>query len=236
MNKNSSVDSIVYDPQLASMRAVQMVDMLRKDAGGGVRSGIPDLDGVLLPLRPGELVTVLGYASNYKSGLMNWLSKQAIKTIDPDDKESVVVRVTWEQSVEEDTLSWLAGDANLSITRLARGLVDESEWKKLSVSSMRRAVVPMWIIGHSQQDNAERRRARPRMTMTDVANALEFICNDATDHKQKIRMVVLDYLQRILPDKQDGNNKREQMIEAVNRAKDCAVSFGCPVLLGVQAV
>ena len=235
MNKNSSVDSIVYDPQLASMRAVQMVDMLRKDAGGGVRSGIPDLDSVLLPFRPGELVTVLGYASNYKSGLMNWLSKQAIKTIDPDDKESVVVRVTWEQSVEEDTLSWLAGDANLSITRLARGLVDESEWKKLSVSSMRRAVVPMWIIGHSQQDNAERRRARPRMTMTDVANALEFICNDATDHKQKIRMVVLDYLQRILPDKQDGNNKREQMIEAVNRAKDCAVSFGCPVLLGVQA-
>ena len=179
---------------------------------------------MLLPFRPGELVTVLGYTSNYKSGLMNWLSKQAIKEIIKDKTDDeFVARVTWEQSVEEDTLSWLAGDADLSITRLARGLVDDKEWKILERSSVKRATTPMWIVGHSQLEQKERRRSRPRMTMNDVALALEYICNDATEKKIKPKMIVLDYLQRIRPDQKDGESKR-----------DAAIAFGCPVLLGVQ--
>ena len=233
--KDCDITTLVFDPQTSSHLAVQMVDNLRKDAGGGVQSGINDLDKILLPFRSGELVTVLGYTSNYKSGFMNWLSKQALKLIDKEKSEDeFVARVTWEQSVEEDTLSWLAGDANLSITKLARGLVDEKEWKVLQKSSIRRAITPMWIVGHSQLENTERRRARPRMTMNDVALALEYICNDATERKLKPKMIVLDYLQRIRPDTKDGDSKREQMMEAVNRAKDAAIAFGCPVILGVQ--
>jgi len=167
--------------------------------------------------------------------LTKYLSKQALSAIEKDNAQNeFVARVTWEQSVEEDTLSWLAGDADLSITRLARGLVDEKEWKILQQSSIRRAITPMWIIGHSQQENKERRRARPRMTMNDVALALEYICNDATENKLKPKLIVLDYLQRIRPDTKDGDTKREQMMEAVNRAKDAAIAFGCPVILGVQ--
>jgi len=233
--KERDITTLVFDPQTSSHLAVQMVDNLRKDAGGGVQSGINDLDKILLPFRSGELVTVLGYTSNYKSGFMNWLSKQALKLIDKEKTEDeFVARVTWEQSVEEDTLSWLAGDANLSITKLARGLVDEKEWKILQKSSIRRAITPMWIVGHSQLENTERRRARPRMTMNDVALALEYICNDATERKLKPKMIVLDYLQRIRPDTKDGDSKREQMMEAVNRAKDAAIAFGCPVILGGQ--
>lgn len=233
--KKQDITTIVFDPQTASSLAVNLVGDLRKDAAGGIKSGIGDLDRMLLPFRPGELVTVLGYTSNYKSGFMNWLSKQAVKEIirDKSDDE-FVARITWEQSVEEDTLSWLAGDADLSITKLARGLIDEKEWKLLEKSSVRRATTPMWIIGHSQLEQKDRRRSRPRMTMTDIGRALEYICNDATENKIKPKMIVLDYLQRIRPDEKDGATKREQMMEAVNRAKDAAIAFGCPVLLGVQ--
>lgn len=72
------------------------------------------------------------------------------------------------------------------------------------------------------------------MTMSDVARALDFLVNDATDTRWNVKMIVLDYLQRIRPDPQDGDSKREQMMEAVNRAKDCAIAYGCPVVLGVQ--
>jgi len=233
--KKQDITTIVFDPQTASSLAVNLVADLRKDAAGGIKSGIGDLDKMLLPFRSGELVTVLGYTSNYKSGFMNWLSKQAVKEIIRDQSEDeFVARVTWEQSVEEDTLSWLAGDADLSITKLARGLIDEREWKLLERSSVRRATTPMWIIGHSQLEQKDRRRSRPRMTMSDVGRALEYICNDATEKKIKPKMIVLDYLQRIRPDEKDGATKREQMMEAVNRAKDAAIAFGCPVLLGVQ--
>ena len=233
MKQNEDVSTIVFNPMEAGNLAVKMVDELRQDAGGGIRSGIADLDKIMLPFRPGELVTVLGYTSHYKSGFMNWLSKQALKSIGPDSNE-IVIRVTWEQSVEEDTLSWLAGDADLSVTKLARGLVDEPEWKRLQSASVRRAVTPMWIIGHSQLENRDRRRSRPRMTMTDVARAVDYIANEATETHWKIRMIVLDYLQRIRPDPQEGDSRREQMMEAVNRAKDAAIAFGCTVVLGVQ--
>lgn len=229
----NDIKSNVYSPMEASDLAVRMVDMLRQDAGGGVRSGITDLDKILLPFRPGELITVLGYTSHYKSGFMNWLSKQALRAIEPG-KNEIVVRVTWEQSVEEDTLSWMAGDADLSVTNLARGLVGDQDWIKLEMSSVRRAATPMWIIGHSQIERMAQRRARPRMTMSDVARALDFLVNDATDTRWNVKMIVLDYLQRIRPDPQDGDSKREQMMEAVNRAKDCAIAYGCPVVLGVQ--
>lgn len=229
----TEVGDIAYSPQQASNLAVKKLDQLRNDTGGGVKTGIADIDNMVLPFRPGELITVLGYTSHYKSGLMNWFSKQAIKSI-PEGSDEIVIRVTWEQSVEEDTLSWLAGDANMSITNLARGLVDEDEWKMLLNSSVRRAATPMWIVGHSEIESRDKRRARPRMTMTDVGKAIQYIVNEATDTQWRVRMIVLDYLQRIRPDESDGSSKREQMMEAVNRAKDCAIAFGCPVVLGVQ--
>ena len=96
-NKERDITTLVFDPQTSSHLAVQMVDNLRKDAGGGVQSGINDLDKILLPFRSGELVTVLGYTSNYKSGFMNWLSKQALKLIEKEKSEDeFVARVTWE--------------------------------------------------------------------------------------------------------------------------------------------
>jgi replicative DNA helicase len=233
MQPKTDITDIAYGPQEASSLAIKKIDQLRHDIGGGVKTGIDDVDRLVLPFRPGELITVLGYTSNYKSGFMNWLSKQAIKSI-PTGKDEIVIRVTWEQSVEEDTLQWLAGDSNMSVSKLARGDVNEAEWKKLLVSSVHRAIVPMWIIGHSEIESREKRRARPRMTMTDVGQAIQYIVNEATDTQWRVRMIVLDYLQRIRPDKGDGDSKREQMMEAVNKAKDMAISFGCPVVLGVQ--
>lgn len=233
---SESIDQIIFTPNEAGTLTLKMLDQLRQDAGGGVRFGVPDIDKHLVPLRSGQLVVVQGRPGHYKSGLMNWLAKQAIKTIAPDDTTKIVVKVTWEQSVEEDTLSWMASDANISITQMARGMVDGPEFEILKKKSMKRSETPLWVVGHSQQESKEQRRSRPRMTMTDVALALDMITGgEITGSKYEIEMIVMDYLQRIRPDPQDGNTRREQMMEIVNRAKDAAISFGCPVVLGVQS-
>jgi replicative DNA helicase len=235
----AEIKNNVYGPQESSRLAVERIKYLESTMDMGIKSGIIDLDKKMVPFRPGELVIVMGYTSHYKSGFMNWLVRQAIETIpqndDLDADQDVVVKFTWEQSIEEDTLSWLASDSGISITQLARGLISQDEWVKLNESATNRATTPLILVGHSEMENKERRKARPRMTMTNVANALEYICSDMYDYKQKPRMVVMDYLQRIRPDEKDGNTRREQMMEAVNRAKDCAIAFGCPVVLGVQS-
>lgn len=96
-------------------------------------------------------------------------------------------------------------------------------------------MTPLWIIGHSQTEYRRARQARPRMSMRDVARALEHIIHAATDATLTPKAIFLDYLQRMRPDIQDGHTRREQMMEAVNLSKDTAVAYGCPVFLGVQA-
>ncbi len=232
--RNETISGLVYPPPEASALAVDLLQNMREDKTTGTRFGVARFDEVMNPTRGGELISVYGLPGHHKSGVMNHLSKRALATIQPESDE-IVVRATWEQSVEEDTLAWMATDSGLSVTKMVRGELDEPEWKLILESSVRRAVSPMWILGHSQLRAAERRRARPRMTMTDIALALEYICEDATDRKLKLKMVVLDYLQRVRPDPQDGESRREQIMEAVNRAKDCAISFSCSVVMGVQA-
>ena len=234
-SKNVDVEAIVYRPEQAGALAVDFVDDLRQHKDQGIKTDIVDLDSVLVPLRPGWLVTVLGYTSNMKSTWMDWLGLQALKTIKPTGDECVI-KVTWEQSVEEDTLAWMASNSGLSLTRLARGLVDDSEWVVLKGASVRRATTPLWVIGHSQMEYQKSRTARPRMTMHDVRRAIEYIIHDSTPGVTlSPRMVVLDYLQRMRGDMKDGSSLREQMMENVNLSKDLAVSYGCPVVLGVQA-
>jgi len=208
------------------------VESLRNKVAGGLTRGIPKIDEIVTPDRSGELITILGRPGMGKSQWLNWLSKQAVKDIEPESNE-IVIRATWEQSVEEDTLVWLAGDTNISVTQLVRGEVDDNEFRILQLSAAKRALAPMWIIGHSNMENQQRRRVRPRMGMIDIANAIEYICNDATPTKWKPKSIYLDYLQRIRPDTR--GDRREQMMEIVDLSKDLAVSMGCPVYLGVQA-
>ena len=220
----------VYSPQQVAKLAIEALEDL-KSSDVGITSGITSLDDVMLPFRPGELIVVMGFTSNYKSGFMNWLIKSAIRQCKENE---IVIKVTWEDSVEEDTIKWIASDSDISVTSLIKG-DNSTRWNEIMSSYAKRAMTPLWIIGHSNTESAKESKSRPRLTMTDVVSACDHIRSKATDNNYKIKMIALDYLQRIRPDTTDGGTKREQMMEAVNKAKDLAISFGCPVILGVQA-
>jgi hypothetical protein len=65
------------------------------------------------------------------------------------------------------------------------------------------------VIGHSQQEYKITRKARPRMTIRDAARGLEYAINETIEGETMTpRMVVLDYLQRMRPDPQDGGTRR----------------------------
>ncbi|HOD05103.1 MAG TPA: DnaB-like helicase C-terminal domain-containing protein [Anaerolineaceae bacterium] len=233
---DKSINSVVYDPPHAGQLAVDYVTAMQDTANIGLKSGLCDLDGILVPFRPGNLVTVIGYTSNMKSTFMDFLAMQALGQIDRD-KNEFICKVTWEQSVEEDTLGWIASKGGLSITKMARGLLNENEWQTLRSAAVERQATPLWIMGHSQQEYQTRREARPMLTMRDVARGLEVIKNDTIEgEKLRPRMIVLDYLQRIRPDEKDGGaTRREQMMTVVDHAKNLAIAYNAVVVLGVQA-
>ena len=65
-----------------------------------------------------------------------------------------------------------------------------------------------------------------------VSGAIEYIVD-----YQDVRptLIILDYLQRIRRERTDGDTMREQFMSIVDHAKDLALAFGAPVILGTQS-
>lgn len=225
--KFNPADSAFF-PDTISRLTVQELKKLRTEQEEGklFKSGLDNIDKVLTPFRKGELVPILGYMNNYKSAFMSYLCNYAATQINPDDNE-IIVTCSWEDSVEDRGIWDLAEMTQLDTTALARGEFSDLEWKKLIDASLERADKPIYYIGHSDQDL----RRRPRLSLPQVWQVLEHLYSY---HGKQARMVALDYLQRIRPDK-ERNNWRVAMMEIVDTAKDMAIAFGAPVLLGTQA-
>lgn len=218
---------IVYAPNEAARLVLAAVEERRKNPGAGIRLGVPCVDGVLLPLRPGELITVMGRSSDYKSGLMQFWGRQVSQDIVRENAEhDIAVYVTWEMAVEELALYDLATAVPIDAAALAQGQIDDQDWERLEAAAMRRAVLPLWLLGHS----IERRKKRPRLTMTNIAKALMWVENEMGFHP---RIVFFDYLQQM--EAEGGETRRLQVFENVHRCKDMALALGCPVVLGCQA-
>lgn len=228
-----TAQDIVYSPSQVGNLVLNTISERKAKPGAGVRFGIPRVDKQMLPLRPGELITVTGRPSNYKSGLMTFWARKVAKDIaaDTESDKKVVVYITWEMAIEEIGLYDLSASTGLSASELSQGRCSDVDFESLRLAAMKRAMSPLWLIGHS----IERRKKRPRLTLSNVAKALMWM-EDELGFKPEI--IFLDYLQQMEPERLDGKGevtRRMDIFENVHRCKDMALSLGCPVVLGVQA-
>lgn len=215
--------AIVYTPGEVSSLTLQAIEERQSTRNRGVTLGVPAVDKVLKPMRPGELVTVIALSSNWKTGLMQHLARRTAETL-PGDGDECVLYVTWEVAVEEAGLLDLANATGLDIGDVAEGNV--GDWDKLKRAAVRRGTLPIVVIGHS----LARRKARPALTLTNVALAVRWL----EDHLNlRIRLACLDYLQRI--EWEGEGEPRVQYSRNVQRCKDMALAIGAPVVLGCQA-
>ncbi|MFA5416910.1 MAG: DnaB-like helicase C-terminal domain-containing protein [Bacteroidales bacterium] len=220
-------ENVTFSPQQASILAIQSVENRRDSKVTGINTGITDLDRVLLPMRPGELISVMAFTSNYKTGLMSFIAKKATEQIKPLEGE-IVVYLSWEQSVEEQTLLDISFTSAIDAGRLYKGNLSEKEWKDMMIAAVERSSKPLWLIGHSESSQSR----RPRLNMTDVAMALGYLVDV---QQKKPKLIILDYLQRINRDDCQSNDIRVSHMEVVDRAKDMSLAFNAPVMLGTQA-
>lgn len=224
---------ITYSPPEVGTLVLKTITERKARPGAGVRLGIPSVDKQLLPLRPGDMVTITGRPSNYKSGLMSFWARKVAKDLAQSEEsdKKIVVYVTWEMAIEEIGMYDLAASSGLGASELAQGRCSDIDFESLEQAAMRRAMSPLWLIGHS----IERRKKRPRLTLSNVAKALMWI-EDEMGFKPEI--IFLDYLQQMEPERFDPKGevtRRMDIFENVHRCKDMAIAMGCPVVLGVQA-
>ena len=227
MTQQIRVENSVYAPQVVSKHALEVIEERATTPAAGLRTGIADVDAILNPHRAGELRIILGYTSNYKSGLMSYISRYNAKRFADDETDNrVAITVTWEQSIDEQGVQDVSQLSAIDITHLMRGELSDTDWKGLRKAAVARGNIPWWLVGHSIKD----KRRRPRLSMTDLAAALEYMVDI---QGVEIGLISLDYLQRIK--REGGADTRIQFMDIVDRAKDMALAYNCPVMLGTQA-
>lgn len=224
----SEPKEIVFTPQQVASQTIKAVEEMQAEEAraAGVYTGIPSLDNYVLPMRPGDLITVLGRPGNGKTTLILAMLQKEAKKIQEQESDEIVVYVTWETAVEEQGLISLSAETGINRGKILRGFADEADMVQLRKAAIRRSTTPLWIIGHSIIN----RKERPGLTLSDVEQALTWIENTA---KKKIRVVAFDYLQLI--EAESGDERRLQVGDATQRVKNLGYRYGCPTILGVQA-
>ena len=217
-----TAETIVFDPSLVSTLTVGSIKAAREHPDY-LRTGIPQIDDHYVMMRPRRVNGILAYTSHGKTSIMNIMARNFVDQIGEDE---VIVYATWEDSVEDMTLSYLANVSRIPVQSLFHGDLTMGQWESMMKAATQRAATPLWLVGHSEQKEAR----RPRLTMTDITAAMVYI----TDvRKKKVRAVFLDYLQRINRDDKKGE-MRGQYMAIMDNVKDLALDFNTCVIIGTQ--
>lgn len=191
----------------------------------GIPFGLPAIDRIVTPLRPGNLAVILGRPGDGKTSLLVYLARAEARRIlaRGTQEHEAVVYVTWEQTAEE-LAAFLMVDDSTSISDMA--------WGRANLDNLRRKAIhgaglPIWVIGHGISRAGQR---TARMTPDVVLKAISSM---AEDYGVTPVLACFDYLQLIpVP---NATERVQQVTEAPILIKELAMTVGVPAVCGVQA-
>ena len=220
---SSDFRALVHTPAELAAEYVAWAERIKRDPG--ITFGVQAIDKMVIPMRPGELISLIARPGHGKTSLLAYFAREHARRIMERDKvgSEAVVYVTWEQSAEE-LEAFFQADGQHSVSDIAWGRADLDAIKRQSV---KRAGVPIWVIGHGI---GRAGRDVPRMTPEAVLNAIESMYDD---FKVRPVLMLFDYMQ-LIPI-QGVRDRVQRVTEVPIRIKEVALRIGCPALVGVQA-
>jgi len=224
-------DAIIYSPNEIANLTVQYLQERVNNKAFAVDLGHKDLDEILNPAHPGDLISILGRPGSGKTSfMMRWARYRAGKLAEMEDDERTVAYITLEQTVEDLYAFGIAAETGITITEMARGHLSEGQMAQIMGVTVKMMNQPLCLLGHS----AINRRARPNLYIETIRQNLHALEDRGSLNGKpfKLDMIFMDYLQRA---PYQGENKAVGLFDVTNQCKDLALEFACPFVLGVQA-
>lgn len=219
---------VVTPEQVRDYSHAHIDKLANQDKIRGISSGIGSLDEYLNPLQPGRLRVILARPGAGKSSLMMHFMREASKSWRrrKDKATCPPVFVTAEMAIEEIAIREVSNYIPVDSVHIERGTMDRWDIVHEAIDSLYEER-PIVYIGHSLASD----KPRPRMSMENIWRSLEY----ARDvYGVSPECIAIDYAQRIRLDS-DTRDRRGEVSEVVERAKDMALAFATPVVLGSQA-
>jgi replicative DNA helicase len=194
----------------------------------GIQWGLPCLDEIILPARPGDLVIICGRPGSGKTSLMARQAKRTAQEIalKGKQKEQCVMYVSWEQHAEQLETYFAADDQHTtSDFSWCRIPIEEIERKARS-----RAGLPLWMIGYSRKHILKQTRS---LTLDLVLEAIESMVYTFKD-APKPALICFDYAQ-LIPASRHRESYRLELKDVIQAVKHLGLRIGCPVIVAAQA-
>jgi hypothetical protein len=226
---------VVYTPPEATALAIDATERTIKHAERAMSVNIPIVKDYFAPVMPGQVAVILGQSSNFKSGLVRYIEREAaFDLVDQGRDNEVIVHISTEEVIEEQVYHQFSEKIGVSAGDIARGMV--SDMDRLNAAAEYVEGIPIYRIGSSL--------ARPQfhryLYLSNIIRALQYLQENLHDRKLRIAGLFFDYLQAfpIDPEVKSASvdkRRRLQVREDMYRLKDAAAYFGCPVWVAVQA-
>lgn len=226
----------VYTPPETANYGKQAIASVKENERRGLGIGIADVRDYFAPVRPGQLAMLLAQTSNYKTGMLHYLETSAARQLAEQKRDEVVIHVSVEENIEEQSFLLLGREMGESAGKLARGIVQD--WDRLEMAAIRVGTIPIYRIGESMA----RAEDFPNLTVSNMIRSIDALqCGDVTGKKMKIGGLFFDYLQAFPFDKEIQkrgalmDQRRLQVRSDVYRLRQAAGYFNCPVWVAAQA-
>lgn len=233
---------LIFTPLEASNATELYVKELRENDGDGMPLYIPKMEYKpadrkgFLPVKRGEIITILGRPGNGKTGFMLRWARARAKDLQKQAalgnavaSNSVVLYWTMEQLVEELRLFHVAAERGISATDMANGKMSDEQWQDVTGTLRSLHTNPLWFAGKSLR----RRKDKLKLTEETLYEALQSIETWQGDNvKTQIDSVFIDYLQRF---RSKGGEWVQFYGDLMNALKDMTGDFATRFVVGVQA-
>lgn len=213
---------LLSGPDVRTKQYVQTYKEKQKHPG--LMWGVPEIDDVVLPMRPGDMVGVVARPGHAKTALLAWWArKEAERLMKEGREDQAVFVISWETGSEEYN-AYMISDDTMPVDALARGTVPYADVVRKATSV---AKLPLYFVGRSQYNAGFK---TPNMTLDTIEDLIELAYE-----KYQVRpsLLVIDYLQ-IIP-VLGTHNRMEQVEEATPWVKRMAQTIGAPSIVAAQA-
>ena len=180
------IEKLIAGPDLRAKQFAQVYK--QKMANPGITWGIAEIDHIVLPMRPGDMVAVVARPGHAKTAILSWKArKEAQRILDEGLENCGVFVCSWETTSEEYN-AYMLSDEVATVERLARATVPYGDMIRLATEN---AKLPIYFIGRSQFNAGFK---TPQMTLDVVESAIETIYEQ---YEVRPTLLVFDYLQII---------------------------------------
>ena len=226
----------VYTPPEVTQYGLAAIENIKNSSQRALSVGMAEIRDYYAPLMPGQLSAVIAQTSNYKSGFLHFLEKVAAAQLMAQGRDNeVLIHISVEESIEEQSFLLLSRESGENAGRLARGQVQD--WDKLRQAAIQVGTVPIYRIGESLARSDD----FPDLTISNMIRSIIALASGEVTRKPlTIAGLFFDYLQAFPMDReakkaQADKQRRLQVREDIYRLRQAAAYFKCPVWIAVQA-